>query len=440
MIFPGRNPLSAPRPELTTRSRNCGFAWGQCALALSDSNSTATQFAAARDLDALRFRCDSRLNDLIRQAAANREQDGILLADTEREFATASPGGLPGAELFYEHVHLTFEGNYVLARTVARQVEKLLPPRNDSLEHPWPDVAGCARRLGYTDRALQLALSEIIGRLQDPPFTWQFNHGEDVRRLAGQARRLSLPDSPSSLREASMACEAAIASFPGDALLYQQLAELDRANGNYAGAEKSARQSLDLLPSNSEAWLLLGLMLAQQQDYTNAAAAFRHIFALDAHDVFARQNLAICLQKMGQKDEAIREFRRVLAIKPRFGLAWLGLGQVYEESGQGAEATACYEKALANPIHRAEELTTLARFCQSRKWFEAATTNYTQAIELNPFDAGLRLETGQLLASMNRHAEAALRFSEASQLAPAQGQAFFLCGVEYGRLGKTRCS
>ena len=176
-------------------------------------------------------------------------------------------------------------------------------------------------------------------------------------------------------------------------------------------------------------------MLAQQQNYADAAVAFRQVFTLDAHDVFARQNLAVCLKKMGRRDEAVREFRRVLAIKLRFGLAWLGLGQLYEEAGQGTEAAACFEKALANPIHRADELATLARFYQSRKWFEAASTNFGQAIELSPADAGLRLEAGQLLASMNRHVEAAQRFSEASQLAPDQGQAYFLCGLEFGRLG-----
>ena len=66
------------------------------------------EFAAARDLDALRFRCDSRLNEIIRQQA----EGDVALADGERALAEASPSGIPGAEFFYEHVHLTFQGNY----------------------------------------------------------------------------------------------------------------------------------------------------------------------------------------------------------------------------------------------------------------------------------------------------------------------------------------
>src|SRR6185312_565825 len=43
------------------------FRRGQCALQLKDQATARKEFSAARDLDALRFRCDSRLEDLIRQ-------------------------------------------------------------------------------------------------------------------------------------------------------------------------------------------------------------------------------------------------------------------------------------------------------------------------------------------------------------------------------------
>ena len=181
---------------------------------------------------------------------------------------------------------------------------------------------------------------------------------------------------------------------------------------------------------------MFGLALAQQHQYESAADAFKHVFALNPEDVWGRQNLAICLKKLGRRDEAIHEFQRALKIKPRFGLAWLGLGQVYDEMGQTNQADACFQKALANPIHRADELTTLARFCQSRKWFAAAATNYAQAIELSPADPTLRMEAGEVLSDLNRHAEAAEQFKQATQLSPNLGQAWFLCGLELGRLGK----
>jgi tetratricopeptide (TPR) repeat protein len=297
-------------------------------------------------------------------------------------------------------------------------------------------MSECAGRLAHTDRDTQLAFSEILGRLTDPPFTWQLNHAEQVHHLAELSRSLAPPDSAGALQNARVACESAIALFPDDPLLHQQLAELEQAAAEHAGAAKEAQRSLDALPGNSEAWLLLGLALAEQQKYEEASSAFRQIFKLNSQDVWARQNFAICLQKLGRKDEAIREFKRALAIKPRFGLAWLGLGQLYEETGRTNEAAACYQNALANPIHRADELTTLARFCQSRKWFAAAGTNYLEAIKLSPSDANLRVEAGQTLAELGRHAEAGQCFAEACRLSPDWGQAHFLCGLEFGRAGK----
>src|SRR5262249_10199326 len=152
------------------------FRQGQCALALSSPPEAQTAFNAARDLDTLRFRCDSRLNDLIRRAAAGRTAEGVRLADAERELSAASADGVPGADLFYEHVHLTFEGNYLIARTTALQAEKLLPDSvtaRAGLEQPWPSAAECARRLARTDPDVRAALSDVLARLSDPPFTTQ---------------------------------------------------------------------------------------------------------------------------------------------------------------------------------------------------------------------------------------------------------------------------
>jgi len=411
------------------------FRLGQCALALGEMGEARNQFAAARDLDALRFRCDTRLNDLIRQAGTSGAA-GVLLADAEPALAAASPDGLPGAELFYEHVHLTFEGNYVLARAIAEQVEKLLPQTVTAASRPWPELADCARRLGRTGRDEQLALSDILGRLTDAPFTLQSNHAEQQQRLTGLARKLPPPDSPGSLREARAACEAAIAAWPDDAPLYQQLAELKQAETDYAGAVAAANRSLELLPSNQECWLLLGLALAQEEKFTDAADAFRRVFALDPQAVWGRHNLALCLEKLGRRDDALRQFKRALAIKPQFGTAWLALGQLYEDMGRKDEAAECFRSALTNRVNSADSLATLARFCLSRHWFEAAVTNYAEAIELSPSDPGLLMEAGQSLAALGRHGEAAQRYAEAIQLEPDQAQAHFQLGVEQGTLGK----
>jgi tetratricopeptide (TPR) repeat protein len=368
------------------------FRRGQCVLASNEDGAAQKEFAAARDLDALRFRCDSRLNDIIRQLA----ETNVALADGERVLAEASPDGIPGANFFYEHVHLTFQGNYVLARAIAEKVEKVLTLSDGA---SWPDIAQCAQRLGRTTRDTQLALSEI-------------------------------------LRTAQSAAEAALARWPDDAVLWEQLGEIKQAQGDYAGAVAAARRSLEQVPSSAQCQQLYGVLLAQEEKYEDAVAAFKHVFELDPQAVWARHNLALCLEKLGHRDEALVEFKRALTLKPDYGTGWLAMGQLYEEMGRTKNAEQCYNAALTNRINQADDLAALARFCVSRRWFGLAVTNFAAAIELSPSDAGLRLGAGRALVKLGRHEEAVRQYSTAVELDPDQAQAHMQLGVELGRLRK----
>jgi tetratricopeptide (TPR) repeat protein len=406
------------------------FRRGQCALALQDAGAAQKEFSAARDLDALRFRCDSRLNDIIRRQAVG----DVALADGERALAQASPAGIPGAELLYEHVHLTFQGNYVLARAIAGKVEEAsrLPESG-----PWPDIAQCAQRLGHTPRDTQLALSVLFGRLEGEPFTFQANHDEQMRRLTEAARELPPASSAPALREAQYAAEAALARWPDDAALWEQLGEIKQAEGDYAGAVAAAQRSIDNVPSSADCWLLYGTLLAQEEKHEDAAAAFKRVFALNPQAVWGRINCAMCLEKLGRRDEALVEFKRTVALKPDYGTGWLALGQLYEKMGRTNDAEQCYKTALTNPVNQADDLAALARFCVGRRWFGPAVTNFAAAIELSPSDPLLRMQAGRALEAFGQHDEAVRQYQTAVELAPDQAQPHMQLGFELGRLEKT---
>jgi tetratricopeptide (TPR) repeat protein len=148
------------------------------------------------------------------------------------------------------------------------------------------------------------------------------------------------------------------------------------------------------------------------------------------------QNVAQSLKDLGRREEAVREYRHTVAVKPRFGLAWLGLGQMLEENGDKAGAEKCYEKAMQNRIHRPAELTTLAHFCEARGWREAAATNYDEALKLNPLAVQVYLEAGRNLSALGRHEGAEQDFREATKLAPNSVEGHFLDGLELGSEGK----
>jgi tetratricopeptide (TPR) repeat protein len=415
------------------------FRQGQCALALRDLRAAQGYFRVARDLDTLRFRCDSKLNELTRHATSNREDDHILLADAERAFAEQSPDGLPGQDLFYEHVHLTFAGNYLLARTIAGQVGKLLPERvkaRGEANQPWPSVADCARRLAWSDWDQARALSAITARLSQPPFTAQLGHDTQMRCLKASLEALAPATHSAGISNALRACESALAALPDDGPLYTQLESLKNASGDLPGATAAARREVELLLSDPVGWHRLGSILLRQQRFEDASAAFHRAFQLDPQDVESLQNLAQSLAALGRHEDAIREYRRALAMKPHFGLAWIGLGQVLEKLGRKAEAEDCYHRALSNTVRRLADLTQLADFCYGRKWLDAAVYYFDEAIRLSPLDARLHIGAAESLATLGRSAEAAQHSAEAVRLAPGLARAHLTYGIVLGQQGQ----
>lgn len=414
------------------------FRQGCCALALNDSAGAREQFMAARDLDTLRFRCDSRLNDLIRKIVSEDNDSRVVLVDAERSFADHSQNGLPGDELFYEHVHPTFDGNYLLALTLAPKLESLLPANVASqapADEAWPSEAACARRLAWSDWDKEQALAEMYSRLSAPPFTGQINNNAELKKMRAGLEQLLPATQSAGIQTAENLCAQALEAAPDDPVVREQLAMLEESAGDLPDALINAQRAVELLPSNSEGWSQLGVALAEQHRYDEAIAAFRRAFQLNPESVWALKNLAQSLNDLGNTNQAIKEYQHAVTLNPHFGPGWLGLGQIYEKMGNKTEADDCYQKALSNRVKNAVELRTLARFCQSRGWYEAAATNYEDAIALSPADARLYVQAGQNLEALGRRADAEKLYSDAAKISPDLMEAHYLYGLELGRDG-----
>jgi tetratricopeptide (TPR) repeat protein len=164
------------------------FRIARCLRALGDNNAARKHSLRARDLDTLRFRADSRINEINRSVALS--SPGTELVDTDAIFAKESLNGVPGGDLVYEHVHLTPHGNYLLARAMFLQIAKQLPSDAARSLHAEnvPSEADCERWLAFTKYDRSRVASEMLRRLQEPPFTNQLNHSEQVFRLMPAAQ------------------------------------------------------------------------------------------------------------------------------------------------------------------------------------------------------------------------------------------------------------
>ena len=186
---------------------------------LGDHSGAKPHFQRARDLDTLRFRADGRINDINRSVASS--VPGAELVDADAIFSSQSANGITGSDLVYEHVHLTPEGNYLLARSMFRQIAGQLAAElgRPALDLDILSQQECERRLAFTAHDRSRIAAEMLQRLQSPPFTNQLNHQEQVLRLAIQAEA---PIEAPQLTATQY--QGAIASRPDDRILHYNFA------------------------------------------------------------------------------------------------------------------------------------------------------------------------------------------------------------------------
>jgi tetratricopeptide (TPR) repeat protein len=190
------------------------FRMARSSWMMSDYAAAREHFQRSRDLDTLRFRADSRINDINRSVAASAS--GAELVDAETVFSKHSPNGIVGSDLVFEHVHMTPLGNYLLARVVFQQIASKLPADRvqGASEAEILSEADCERLLALTPHDGTRIAGEMLQRLQKPPFTNQLNHSDQMLRLALQAE---VPDENPA--ETAAEYQWAISQKPDDRIL-----------------------------------------------------------------------------------------------------------------------------------------------------------------------------------------------------------------------------
>lgn len=263
------------------------FRTARCLLALGQPREADEHFRAARDADTLRFRADSRINDLIRVAAKDAAGQGLRLFDAEALFARQSPDGLPGGEFFYEHVHLTPTGNYLLARGLATELAGLLGLKDarDSAGSgwlsDWAPEADCLRWLGCTGRNLHDLWSLMLERCGRPPFTQQLDHTNHVRWLEERRNAYRLATKPTQLRQFARELSTLVAARPDDPYLRSNFAAHLQFAGDNPRAETAWREAIERLPNSWQLWFNLGNLLAEERRTEDARRCYDRCLELN---------------------------------------------------------------------------------------------------------------------------------------------------------------
>jgi len=239
------------------------FHLGRCYQALGRYDLAKGNYVKARDLDALRLRADSKINGLIHQIANERKADGVGFVDGAEILNANSPFYMSGEEFFFEHVHLTFDGNYVLAKAILEEVERQLPTgivrtrkRNGSVL----SQEQCAKRLGYTQLEKLIGVKDVLTTLVNrPPFNGVMNQQEIIDHLKVSLESLELYFKENGYDVEIQELTEALKSNPQDPYVYYHLGRAFLLLGKSQEASVFLQYAIEQLPSLKDAHRLLDL-------------------------------------------------------------------------------------------------------------------------------------------------------------------------------------
>ena len=119
--------------------------------------------------------------------------------------------------------------------------------------------------------------------------------------------------------------------------------------------------------------MFLGVALAKQKKFDEAAAHYQAALKLEPKFAVAHNNLARLLHTQGRLDDAIEHYQAALKYDPTLAEAHNNLGTLWLQKGKLAEGTAQLREALRlNPGNAETELNLAMALNQQQKWEEAA--------------------------------------------------------------------
>ncbi len=413
------------------------FRAGRCQLALTNFAAALREFELARDDDTLAFRADTRINQIIRDAALAHANQGVHFLDADAVLMQNSPAKISDNELFYEHVHLNFDGNYLLGRAFADQAAQLLPkPILTQGKSEWASAELCDRRLAVSPWDRFRVWQENYSRVSEPPFTEQLN---DVPRA--QFYMAKLKDLNSQMTEAARTqsraiYEEALALAPNDYFLYENFAQFLNQTGDRAAAIKEEQYVSKLLPQTPVTYYKIGALLVGAGKTSDAAGYFSRALALRSDYVPALNELGLILANQQKTSEAAGYFSRVIQLNPGYVETYLNWGFMEQCEGKMGQAMAHYQEAA-----KLQPAGPAAHFCQAVTLAVAHQRDdsigyFRNAVWMNPKFWQARYLLGGELAAEGKIEEAQAQFSEVVRIRPDFARAHLNDGVALAKLGK----
>ncbi len=271
------------------------FRLAQCHLGLGRWEEALKRCVLACDRDALAFRADSPLNEIIRTVAAQRDARGVTLIDMERTFAESdlSDHRVPGDRLFSDHVHLKFAGDYLVAQSLYPVVAALLGQRlGPAAAPPLPSRQQCAEWLAYTDWDELQTRTAMVKLTSLPPFLDQIDHVQRQSQAERELKERSARFSRQELQKSIALYHVALERTPEDWQLHHNFGMLCYLTHDYLTAAQNLAVEVQRFPDLLPGRLALGAALASAGKTQEARDQFEEVLRINPGNRQAKQAIA----------------------------------------------------------------------------------------------------------------------------------------------------
>ncbi|MET3665167.1 sulfotransferase [Caulobacter sp. 1776] len=210
--------------------------------------------------------------------------------------------------------------------------------------------------------------------------------------------------SENRLGEAERLLRERLKADAGDVAAIRMLAETGARLGRYADAENLLTRCVELAPNFAAARHNLATMLYRQNKTLEALAQIEMLTAKDArHPGYANLHAAI-LARLGEYEQAIAVYDRVLADYPNQPKGWMSYGHALKTVGRQADCIAAYRRALEQAPTLGEVWWSLANL-KTVKFTDADLAAMTAALEAPDLSDDDRLHLHYALGKAHEDAE-----------------------------------
>ena len=147
-------------------------------------------------------------------------------------------------------------------------------------------------------------------------------------------------------------------------------------------------------------------------------------------------NKAATLWSANRPDEAIKEFKKVLAFDPQNTDAYASLGKIYQAKGDTAEAIKYFKTGVQLDRTSVTAHNNLGNAYLQAKQYGDAEKEFKISARMDPINPLADYTLGILYTQTDRFSEAEAQFNKVAKVSPRDGNVPYSLGVLYNKMGR----